>query len=106
MGGNKAIVKNLEEFKRNVSKKFPLKRVILFGSTAKGATHKDSDIDLIIVSKKFKGMNFFERGAKMYDYWSMRRPVDFLCYTPSEFDKFSKMLTIVREAAKEGIEIK
>lgn len=106
MGRNKDIVKNLEEFKQNVSKKFPLKRVILFGSTVKGKMHDDSDVDLVIVSQKFKGMNFFERGAKMYDYWSIRRPVDFLCYTPSEFDKLSKMLTIVREAVKEGIEIK
>jgi len=32
----------------------------LFGSVAKGATHKDSDIDIAIVSKNFIGIPFYD----------------------------------------------
>lgn len=41
----------------------------------------------------------------MYDYWDLRYPVDFLCYTPEEFKKLSKQITTVREAVKEGVVI-
>ena len=50
-------------------------------------------IDLVIVSPKFTKLNFFKRGAKMYDYWDLDYPVDFLCYTPKEFNKFKKQMT-------------
>ena len=33
--------------------------IILFGSQARGDAKKDSDIDLIIISKSFKGKNIF-----------------------------------------------
>ena len=36
--------------------------------------------------KKFKKLNFFRSGAKMYDYWNLRMHVDFLCYSPQEFN--------------------
>jgi hypothetical protein len=31
--------------------------------------------------------------------------VDFICYTPEEFEKLKKEVSIVSEALKEGIEI-
>lgn len=101
----KTIVKELKEFKSNLRRDIPISRMILFGSGAKGMFHQDSDIDLVIVSPKFRRLNFFKRGAKMYDYWNLNYPVDFLCYTPEEFNKFKKQITIVREAVKGGIEI-
>ena len=41
----------------------------------------------------------------MYDYWNLDYPVDFLCYTPEEFEKKKKEISIVKEAVKEGIDI-
>ena len=105
MGGRKSIKEKLKEFKDRVNKDVPIKNVILFGSRAHGKTGRDRDIDLIIVSPKFRELDFFQRGAKMYDYWDLRYPVDFLCYTPDEFNKLKKQITIVREAVREGIEI-
>jgi len=35
----------------------------------------------------------------------MKYPVDFICYTPAEYKKLSKGITIVQQAIKEGIEI-
>lgn len=96
----------LKKFKRKISEKIPIKKMILFGSRASGKPHEDSDIDLVIVSKDFKDKKFRYRAIGFYDYWDLDYPVDFLCYTPEEFNKLKNQITIVREAVKEGIEIK
>ncbi|MBI2666569.1 nucleotidyltransferase domain-containing protein [Candidatus Woesearchaeota archaeon] len=101
----KKTVNQLKKFKSIVNKSFQIDKMYLFGSRAWGKPHKESDIDLLIVSSKFKKLNFFQRGAKMYDYWTLRYPVDFLCYTPEEFNKFKKQVTLVSLAVKEGKEI-
>jgi len=104
--GRKKHIEYLKDFKRNLTKQVPIDKMLLFGSRAYGKPHRWSDFDLIIVSPKFKRLNFFKRGAKMYDYWNLNYPVDFLCYTPEEFGKLKKQITVVREAVRKGIEIK
>ena len=98
----KEIIKQLKEFK----KKTGVKRLILFGSAAKGKMTEHSDIDLLLVSQKFANKKRYKRPLKLYDHWTLDYPVDFLCYTPEEFEKLKKRVTIVREAVLEGIEIK
>jgi predicted nucleotidyltransferase len=102
MGGRKSLKDNLKSFKYRLNKDIPVNRMIFFGSRTKGKSGRDRDVDLIIVSNKFKKLDFIQRGAKMYDYWNLNYPVDFLCYTPEEFAKLRKGVTIVREAEKEG----
>ncbi len=103
--GNQTIKKNLRQFKENLKNKISVERIIFFGSRASGKSYKDSDIDLIIVSKSFRGKKFRYRAIGFYDYWNLNYPVDFLCYTPEEFNKLKKQITIVSEALKKGIEI-
>ena len=103
--GRKKNITLLKEFKKKLSKQISIQKMILFGSRAKGKPHRWSDFDLIIVSKDFKKINSLERGINLYDYWDLDYPVDFLCYTPEEFNKLKKQITIVREAIKTGIEI-
>lgn|SRR3989338_5370869 len=98
-----AIIKDLGRFKRDISRNVPIKKMILFGSMARGNIHRDSDIDLIIVSDKFKGKKSFKRSLGFYKYWELDYPVDFLCYTPREFNRLKAQMTIVREAEKTGI---
>jgi len=102
---DKKIIARLREFKKNVDRDYPIKTIIFFGSRVSGKPHKWSDIDLLIVSSKFTKMDFFQRGARMYDYWNLDYPVDFLCFTPEEFRKKAKGVTIVSEALRKGIEI-
>lgn len=106
MGKKTVIVNQLAMVKKNISKDFPVDRMIFFGSRVSGKPHKWSDIDLIIVSRKFKNMDFIERGARMYDYWNLNYPADFLCYTPEEFKVRAKKISIVSEAIKNGIEVR
>jgi predicted nucleotidyltransferase len=82
----------------------PIKKVILFGSFARGSQHKWSDIDLCIVSPKFK--DSFE--ASQY-LWKKRKIFD-LNYTiePVGFnlkDFNDKYDSLANEIKKTGIEI-
>ncbi len=83
----------------------PIRKMILFGSRAWGRTHRDSDVDLIIVSPAFRKKKALDRGFELYKRWDLDYPVDFLCYTPEEFQRLKKQMTVVRKAADEGIEI-
>ena len=68
---NKRILTNstLEEVKqysRQLKKaQIDFDRLIVFGSQAKGISHKDSDIDVCVVSKKFGKNRYDERGVLM-----------------------------------------
>ena len=106
MTNKKSIIKKLREFKDKLKKEFNVNKIIFFGSRASGKPHEDSDIDLIIVSEDFKDKKFRYRAIGFYNYWDLDYPVDFLCYTPEEFNKLKNQITIVREAVQEGIEIK
>ena len=99
------IIKKIEKFREDASKEIPIEKVIFFGSRASGKPKKHSDIDLIVVSRKFMKMKFRKRPIKLYNYWKINYPVDFLCYTPEEFNRFKNQITIVNEAIKKGIKI-
>ncbi|ATZ60999.2 MAG: hypothetical protein DDT33_01410 [Firmicutes bacterium] len=86
-------------------KKHGVKKAILFGSVARGESREFSDLDVILVSEEFEGKSALKRPVPFYLEWDLGYPVDFLCYTPEEFEKKKKEITIVREAVKEGIEI-
>src|SRR3989338_530149 len=105
MDREKSIKKEFEKFKRKANEDIPIQKMILFGSRTKGKMGRDTDADLVIVSPAFKKMDFFQRGAAMYNYWDLRMPVDFLCYSPEEFEVLRKRASIVSTALKEGIEI-
>ena len=105
MAKKEDLIKDLKEFKMIIKRQIPISKMLLFGSQASGKTHQWSDVDLIVVSKKFMRKRSFKRANKLYDSWFIDCPVDFLCYTPDEFNKLRKQATIVREAERGGIEI-
>ncbi|MCD6247969.1 MAG: nucleotidyltransferase domain-containing protein [Hadesarchaea archaeon] len=70
-----------------------------------GKAREDSDIDLIVVSPRYEGKDFFQRVSETYRYWDSNYLVDFLCYTPEEFERLKKQVTIVREAVETGISV-
>ncbi len=105
MDKKKTLIENLRKFKKKITLGYFPEKVILFGSMVSGKTHKDSDVDLMIVSKRFEGVSSLKRSPNLYLEWQLDYPVDFLCYTPKEFDNLKNRITIVREAVKTGIEI-
>jgi len=99
------IVKILKEYKKRVKEKINLNKIILFGSRARGEERKNSDVDLIIVSKDFNGEKSFKRPAKFYLEWDYDYETDIICLTPEEFKKKRMQIGIIQNALKEGIEI-
>lgn len=97
--------KKVKSFAKIIKSKFNIDKIILFGSRAKGSYKKNSDYDFILVSKDFKGIGFTDRISKIYPHWRYYDSIEPLCYTPEEFNRMKKQITIVREAVKEGIEI-
>jgi uncharacterized protein len=105
MGEREYIINGIKKFVKKANRKFKIEKIIFFGSRTGKKYSKDSDIDLIIVSDDFNGLDFFERVSKMYDYWDLDYPVDFLCYTSKEFEILKLKISIVKEAIKRGIEV-
>lgn len=97
--------KLIDEFLTKLGQAFKIEKVILFGSRAKGDALKKSDYDLIIVSSDFQGIPFIKRMTLVYKFWTLDIALEALCYTPEEFKKKSRQITIVSQAVKEGIEI-
>jgi len=96
-----------ERVVKAIRERIPDARVILFGSRARGDALKDSDIDLIVVSKVFEGMHFTDRASYVLRIlWEadILPPVDLLCYTPEEFEERRRKISIVREALLYGVE--
>lgn len=96
------INKYLQALKKD---KLPLTKVVLFGSYAQGKPHRWSDIDLCIVSPRFK--NAWQ--ASQY-LWSKRKITDIryaiepIGFSPTDFqDKYN---LFSQEIKKNGIEIK
>jgi predicted nucleotidyltransferase len=103
MDERKHIIEGIKKFIRRINKDFQINKIIFFGSRTTNKYNKDSDIDLIIVSDDFEGLDFFERVSKMYNYWELDYPVDFLCYTLNEFTNLKKRISIIKYAIKKGI---
>ncbi len=61
MGKKESVVNELSRFKKALSRKLPLEKMILFGSYARGDYKKDSDVDLMLVSSKFAKRRFTQR---------------------------------------------
>lgn len=97
----KEMIESIKKFKKNIG----AEKIVVFGSYAIGKARKDSDIDLILISNKFKGKDFHSRFKGLWLKWNLNTPVDFIPYTPEEFKELSKRPTIAREAVENGVEI-
>ena len=99
------VIALLKEFKQDANKRIKVDKLIFFGSRAKGKWKKTSDIDLLLISRDFKGKKYFKRSPPFYLMWNYQYDVDIICLTPQEFAKKQKEISIIHQAAKEGIEI-
>jgi uncharacterized protein len=97
------LVKN--QIKDNLLLNFSLKKIILFGSQARGTADNKSDVDLLIITSgfndRFKIMREIRRSLLFLDY-----AFDIIAVTPEEYERDKNIPgTIARYASKEGIAI-
>ncbi|MCM8792843.1 MAG: nucleotidyltransferase domain-containing protein [Candidatus Omnitrophica bacterium] len=77
-----------------------IKKIILFGSLAKGRIGLTSDIDLIIIKNTRKP--FLKRLEEMYQKIQPMVGVDLLVYTPEEFLVMQKTNNFIQRVLREG----
>jgi len=99
-----------ETVKRVVSdyiRNLPIKvdEAILFGSSTRGDRLIESDIDLIVISKDFKGMDFPRRFLILQKNWKSKTDLEAFGFTPDEFAKLKNKSILLQEAEKYGIKI-
>jgi len=81
---------------------FPIEKIYLYGSVARGEIHEDSDIDLIIVGD-FKE-RFFERIGLISELPEL--PIEPLVYTQEEFKALQEEGNpLIKEALCSGVEL-
>lgn len=61
------------------------RRIILFGSRARGRPRRGSDIDLLVIMDD--GRTFKERMREIYARLETEADVDILAYSPEEFER-------------------
>jgi len=97
------VKKTVEKFLKALQQNnIPIKRVILFGSYARGTQTEWSDIDLAIVSDVFIGSRFDDRKKIRPIYLSVSSELEVLPYTPEDFTEDDPF---VKEIIETGIEM-
>lgn len=82
--------------------------VLLFGSQARGDTHRDSDYDFIVVSPHFQGTPPIGRSAGLHDLWweaGGQGAIDLFCLTPGEFDRARDEVNLVSTVLPEAVDL-
>jgi predicted nucleotidyltransferase len=77
-----------------------VKKIILFGSLSVGNVHRSSDIDLLIVRES--NQRFLDRLDELYQTTKPNYGIDFVVYTPEEFEEMSEKNLFLKKAIKEG----
>jgi len=99
---NRKSNKIVKRFINLIIKKFNLKKIIIFGSFARGDYHKGSDLDLIIVGE-FKE-RFIDRIGKIIELNDSDLEIDVMVYTEEEFQKMIKeRRPFIEQVLDEGI---
>ena len=82
------IDKTLNTVVEDIKRYYDPGKIILFGSAATGEVGPYSDIDLVIVKKT--ALPFFKRTQQLVDLLNYDIDIDFLIYTPEEFERALK----------------
>lgn len=96
----------LDEMVQVIVREFDPDQVYLFGSRARETSHKDSDIDLLIVDNQPFGPEHsrFQEINRVYQALSsFRIPTDILLYSSEEFAKWKHSLNhVIGRCYREG----
>ena len=96
------LTRAIRELAKKIKTLFPVEKIYLYGSVARGEIHEGSDIDLVIVGD-FRE-RFFERIGMILDLTDL--PVEPLVYTREEFEALqAEENPFIVEVLRTGIEL-
>jgi predicted nucleotidyltransferase len=95
------LLERIQEYVNQLDAEICVDQAFLYGSTAKGTRHRNSDVDLIVVSRSFAKMPEPKRWGLLQHRWKYKEDLETLAYTPTEFAKIKErflMQTILQYA--------
>lgn len=98
--------KLIQEMAELIVREVKPRKIILFGSHARGTSRAGSDLDFIVVedgpfdAQRSRRAEMTRLGNIMFDYLI---PIDFLVFTPQEIDKWKDVNNhVISHALREG----
>jgi len=93
----------ITNFKKALAKQgIKADKIILFGSQAQGTAGENSDIDIVVISSSFKGLDFMQRcellGRAIAE---IMEPIEPLAYTHEEFNEQKHKASFLHEVLNE-----
>lgn len=103
--GSKSVA---ETFASRLRAEIGARRVLLFGSRARGRSGPFSDYDFLIVSPHFDGIRPLRRPVGLRRFWRESGgsgPLDLVCLTPEEFERAQEGINLVSTVLPEAIDL-
>lgn len=105
----KNINKIIKQYISDLSVSIKIDKVILFGSAVDGKIKNNSDIDLLVLSNRFKNMDVCDRFDLLYNSrktdLTQSVPMDIFGLTLDEYNSASP-ISVIGEIKEKGKEIK
>jgi len=95
-------LKEIELIAKKIGMAIKAKKVILFGSYAKGTATEESDVDFLIIANSV--LPRYKRSRELYKLFNPYPfPMDLLVYTPEEINKsLTYSVSFISNLLKEG----
>lgn len=106
MAMNKKELHIAQKIKERIKRKNPFADVILFGSHARGKTHKDSDWDILILLSQTNVNRLIEKEYRdeLYDIeLEIGEPISALVYSKNEWEQKHAITPLYQNIKREGI---
>ena len=98
------VIKTVENYAKEITQAgISLRKVILFGSFAKGTQHEWSDIDVALVADDFTGVGFLD--TPRFSRINIRKPYTRIESITYPTDYFQESDPFIEEIKNTGIEI-
>lgn len=102
------VTNSLKRFARLLVERIGAEHVLLFGSYARGEARADSDVDVIIVSNRFRDIPLMSRAIGLRPIWYEAggdTSMDLFCLTPEEFTDAQARIGIIAAVIPEAIDL-
>ncbi|MEM2342124.1 MAG: nucleotidyltransferase domain-containing protein [Candidatus Bathyarchaeia archaeon] len=97
--------RELMAFIKRLREELRASEVYLFGSRVYGVPLEDSDLDMIVVSEKFRERGFIENMELLSRLWDGSFTIEAFPYTPEQIKKYNGRKVVVTEALEKGVKI-
>ena len=100
--GQDAVLETVRQFRDALeSNNIRVEKLILFGSHAAGIAREGSDIDLVVISTSFSGMDYWDRIDILSEaIHQVYAPIEASAFTPEEWNSEKSLIV---DYAKDGV---